>query len=412
MMLPRRRAALLLTILTSAVVLSAAPAEAAPINPTISGFSPKQGPVGSQVQIFGNDFQGAQDVKFNGASAPGFSVVSQQEIDATVPREATTGRIQVLRGPDTATSSSNFTVVVVDADLLISMSESVDPVVANSPLTYTLTVHNAGPSDAAFAVLDDTLPAEVIFSSANSLGTYDAGTGHVTWDLGTVPKGTNVTRSLIVEPIHPEAPMSNSATVSSWANDPTTPNTVTTDTTVVPEPGVHYFSVRDGGITPAFHHVAMGETVQWDFYGPGAHRITDSHGLGLIDTGLRSPIDIFRFTFNQSAEIRTKDLDTFPMNTNKIVVPVQTSPASGTKSTSFQVTWALAPPPSGLGVDVQVKRPGGVWKPWRRFQDTLLSATYVPDAGPGTYYFRTRIRNALNTARSRFGPPVPITVTG
>ncbi len=411
-MLPQRHAALLLSILTSTVVLAAAPAEAAPPNPTISGFSPKQGPVGSQVQIFGNDFQGTQDVKFNDTSAPGFSIVSEQEIDAAVPRAATTGRIQVVRGPDTATSSSNFSVVVVDADLQINMSESADPIVADSLLTYTLTVHNAGPSDAAFAVLDDTLPAEVMFSSASSGGAYDANTGHVTWDLGTVATGTNLTRTLVVEPIHPEAPMSNGATVNSAANDPTTPNTATTDTTVVPEPAVHYFSVRDGRITPAFHHVTLGETVQWDFFGPSAHRITDSQGLGLFDTGLRSPIDSYRFTFNQSAEIRTKDLDTFPLNTNKIVVPVETGPASGTSSTTFRVTWALAPPPSGLGVDVQIRRPGGVWVPWRRFQSTRLSDTYVPDAGPGTYYFRTRMRNALNTARSRFGPPVPITVTG
>jgi uncharacterized repeat protein (TIGR01451 family) len=284
---------------------------------------------------------------------------------------------------------------------------------ADTLLTYTISVYDPDSSDASGAVLTDTIPADTKFSSASGGGSFDAGTGIVTWTVGTVPHQGSVTRTLTIEPIHPEAPMTNVAHVDSSSNDPSSGNnTVSTTTTVNPEPGVHYFSVRDAGITPSFHRVAMGETVQWDFFGPGAHQITDSHGLGYLDTGLHSPIDTWRFTFNQSAEFRTKDLDTFPLNTNKIVVPVQPSPSAGTHLTTFLVTWALTPPPTGLGVDVQIKRPGGVWQSWRRFQTTGLSDSFVPDAGAGTYYFRTRMRNSANTAHSRFGPAMPITVTG
>jgi uncharacterized repeat protein (TIGR01451 family) len=410
----KRQTALLLAIFSSGVLLVAAPAQAGIPHPTISGFSPTQGPIGTGVRIFGTDFQGASTVDFNGTPATPVDLVSHTEIDVGVPQGATTGRIHVVHGQETATSPSSFTVTTgfAAADLSLSVTESADPVVADTPLTYTLSVQDADNNDASGAVLTDTLPAETRFSSASSSGSFDAGTRVVTWDLGTVPRLSRVTRTLTIEPIHPEAPMTNVAHVDSSSNDPSSGNnTASTTTTVNPEPGVHYFSVRDGGITPSFHDVALGETVQWDFFGPSAHRIIDSHGLGYLDTGLHAPIDTWRFTFNQSAEFRTKDLDTFPLNTNKIVVPVQTSPSVGTPSTTFLVTWALAAPPTGLGVDVQIKRPGGVWQHWRRFQTTRLSDSFVPDTGLGTYSFRTRMRNAANTSRSRFGPPVPITVT-
>jgi uncharacterized repeat protein (TIGR01451 family) len=311
---------------------------------------------------------------------------------------------------ETATSSSDFTVQGPGADLWLQLDESADPIVAGSVLTYTVAVNDAGPGPAVGTTLVDTLPPDVMFASASDGGTYDAATGTVTWDVGTIDAGASATRQLDVRPVHPEYPMSNSASATTSSPDPGSPNSNSIDTTVNPEPGVHYISVRDGGVTPSFHRVALGDTVQWDFFGPSAHEITDAHGLGLFDTGLRSPIDTYRFKFDQSAEIRTKDLDAFPLNTGKLVVPVQVAPGSGDQTTAFQVTWALTQPQAGMVDDIQIKRPGGQWGHWMGGQTTTLQSAFTPDAGPGTYAFRSRLRNMTNGAKSRFGPPVSITV--
>lgn len=51
------------------------------------------------------------------------------------------------------------TIVVRRADLVVSKSTSVAEVVAGSPVAYTITVYNAGPSDAPDVSVRDTLPA-------------------------------------------------------------------------------------------------------------------------------------------------------------------------------------------------------------------------------------------------------------
>jgi hypothetical protein len=77
--------------------------------PTISGFNPNSGPVGTSVTINGSNFTGATSVKFNGTSAT-FTVDSASKITATVPSGATTGKITVTTPGGTATSSASFTV--------------------------------------------------------------------------------------------------------------------------------------------------------------------------------------------------------------------------------------------------------------------------------------------------------------
>jgi IPT/TIG domain/Laminin G domain len=77
--------------------------------PTITGFSPTSGPVGSSVTITGSAFTGASAVSFNGTTAS-FTVNSDGQISATVPLGATDGPISVTNPTDTGTSSTEFTV--------------------------------------------------------------------------------------------------------------------------------------------------------------------------------------------------------------------------------------------------------------------------------------------------------------
>jgi uncharacterized repeat protein (TIGR01451 family) len=405
-----RQLAALIPPLLIAVALIAPPALAAPPQPAINSFNPASGVVGTSVQISGSEFKGVNSVTFNGTPAS-FVVSSQSLITTSVPAGATTGPIRVARHGWTATGPSDFTVLPSDPDLTLGVSESADPVVADSTLTYTLTVRNVGGSTADGTTLVDTLPPEVIFHSASDGGTYDGAANTVTWSLGSVGSGATVVETLAIQPIHPEFPMTNSASLTTTSTDPGSPNTVTTDTEVDPQPGTHYVSVSDSGSTPFYRGLSLGDTVQWDFLGPSDHEIMDSHGLGYLDTGMHGPLSYWRFTFDLSAELRTTDLDAFPSNLGKITVPPQVAPSTGTTTDSFLVVWALQQPPPNIVEDVQIKRPGGTWVHWRHRQGLLTQDQFVPDAGPGTYAFRSRIRNVSNHAVSRFGPPVTIAVT-
>ncbi len=77
--------------------------------PTLTGFSPTSGPIGTNVVITGSNFTGATAVAFNGTGAT-FTINSDTQITATVPTGATTGTISVTAPGGIATSGSSFTV--------------------------------------------------------------------------------------------------------------------------------------------------------------------------------------------------------------------------------------------------------------------------------------------------------------
>jgi uncharacterized repeat protein (TIGR01451 family) len=96
----------------------------------------------------------------------------------------------------------------------LSLSKTVDngsPNVGNS-INYTVTVRNAGPSNATGVVIADPLPAGVTFQQAlASVGSYDAASGR--WTIGTVIAGGAVTLTLRVR-VDVATPVTNTASVA------------------------------------------------------------------------------------------------------------------------------------------------------------------------------------------------------
>ena len=83
--------------------------------PTISSFSPTNGPVGTSVTLTGTGFTGANRVEFNGVDAT-FTVVSDTQITTTVPTGATDGPISVrVPSEGEGFSSTNFDVTLTHA---------------------------------------------------------------------------------------------------------------------------------------------------------------------------------------------------------------------------------------------------------------------------------------------------------
>ncbi|MDF0643088.1 MAG: IPT/TIG domain-containing protein [Nitrospira sp.] len=85
--------------------------------PTITNFTPTEGPAGTSVTITGTNFDSVpanNTVQFNGVTAVVTSAAATT-IVATVPPGATTGPITVTTAAGTATSATNFTVLAAPA---------------------------------------------------------------------------------------------------------------------------------------------------------------------------------------------------------------------------------------------------------------------------------------------------------
>ena len=64
--------------------------------------------------------------------------------------------------PNTANDTDTETTTVqARADLSITKDDTPDPVTAGGALSYTITVNNAGPSDAQAVTVNDTLPGQL-----------------------------------------------------------------------------------------------------------------------------------------------------------------------------------------------------------------------------------------------------------
>ncbi len=129
-------------------------------------------------------------------------------------------------------SASEDTTITTRADLSITKTDSVDPVVAGTPLTYTLTVANKGPSDARFVEVSDTLPAGVTFTATS--GCQEDPAGVATCTLGTIPAGGSK-RYTVTAMVKPSASgsLTNQASVSSQTVEAVPGDESTSESTAV-----------------------------------------------------------------------------------------------------------------------------------------------------------------------------------
>jgi uncharacterized repeat protein (TIGR01451 family) len=95
------------------------------------------------------------------------------------------------------------TVVRPAADLSITKSDWPDPATVEEPLTYTITITNAGPDDATDVTVTDTLPIDVDFGTATPSQGSCSGTNPVICDLGTLTSGATATITIVVTPTMP-----------------------------------------------------------------------------------------------------------------------------------------------------------------------------------------------------------------
>jgi uncharacterized repeat protein (TIGR01451 family) len=149
--------------------------------------------------------------------------------------------------PDPNTSNNSATGRVsfrAVSDLALTKTDSPDPVVAGTNLTYTLQVTNSGPSPAPNVVVTDALSGQVSFVSATpSQGSCQAGvvpgdpTKPLKCNLGTLASGGAPATVTVIVTVKADVPtgttLVNNAEVSSDNADSNTANNVQTASTTV-----------------------------------------------------------------------------------------------------------------------------------------------------------------------------------
>ena len=114
------------------------------------------------------------------------------------------------------------TTVITSADLLLSKTDTPDPVTAGALLTYTLTLTNSGPSNALGVVLTDMLQTpEVSFVSVLPTPVCSHAAGVVSCALGTLAPDEVIPVTIVVQ-VQTDAagPLANDAVASASTSDP------------------------------------------------------------------------------------------------------------------------------------------------------------------------------------------------
>lgn len=141
-------------------------------------------------------------------------------------------------------------------DVAITMTDSPDPATVAQPLTYNMTVSNAGPLPATNVTVTDTLQAGLDYvSAAPNQGTCTFAAPTVTCALGTIPVGSTAIVSLVVTPTV-AGTYTNTATVTRAEDDLNPANDTATQTTIavaagtpslcIPRPKVEVSVTNDG----------------------------------------------------------------------------------------------------------------------------------------------------------------------
>ncbi|HMF95002.1 MAG TPA: hypothetical protein VKE96_11940 [Vicinamibacterales bacterium] len=169
------------------------------------------------------------------------SVASQAEIDP-----------DPLNNSDAASVNAAAT-----ADLHVSLEVSNPSPPLGSPVTFTISVTNLGPSPAILATVRDLLPAGLTFVSATaSQGTYEVATGD--WTLGVIPVTRSETLAITARLDQPRS-VTNVAALQRSA--PADPNPANDAMSVVLTPSV----IADLAVTvtPGATTVDPGATLVW-----------------------------------------------------------------------------------------------------------------------------------------------------
>jgi uncharacterized repeat protein (TIGR01451 family) len=247
-----------------------------PAGTTFVSFNQNSGPV---FNCSGTTSITCSNASFAAGATATFTLVVSVPADATGTITNTanlaTTTIDTNNGNDTSTAN---TTVTQNADLSVTKSGP-SAAAVGTDVAYTITVSNAGPSDASSVTLSDTIPAPMSFVSMqqNSGPVFNcSGTTTVTCTLATFVPGASASFTLTVH-VNSAGGISNTATISATTSDPNSGNNTSTVNTNLAQSAD--LAVTKSGPTAAAVGTDVAYTITVSNAGP-----SDASAVTLSDT--------------------------------------------------------------------------------------------------------------------------------
>lgn len=290
----------------------------------------------------------------------GDSATVRVEFEAEQPGDINDRATVSSETPDPESSNNEDTdsvTVTPASDLVLSKSDSPDPVVAGEGLTYTLTITNDGPSDAPAVVVRDMLPAGITLDSVAGTGGAKCTEGTpgdpsdpTTCEFGTLGASTSesVTINATVLP-DTRGTIRNEAEASSDNPDPDDRNnSVREDTLVEGEADLTVSKTSDKSTYKAGEEIVY--TVTAENLGPSdARNVEVVDELPLDDSKIIYVSDDQGCTYDSSSHTVTCSVGTLdPGDTFTVNITVDTtSEVDGVITNKATVTSTTTDPDGG-----------------------------------------------------------------
>ena len=220
-----------------------------------------------------------------------------------------------------------------NSNLALTITDTPDPVLQNTSLTYTVNVKNMGPNQATGVRVVDELPAGATFISASHPGcTHNSGI--VTCNLNNMNNGANVQFTIVVMPIT-AGNITNYVTASANQNDLNSTNNTDIESTVVsPLTGSNLSLVKSDSTDPVEIGDNITYTLQVTNNGP-----ENATGVTVTDT-LPASVTFVSASpgCSHSSGIVTCTIGNLSASANTSVQIVVTTTAAGSINNSASVT--------------------------------------------------------------------------
>ena len=173
-----------------------------------------------------------------------------QGVSGTITNTASVNYKDALGNPFAQVTATDVDNIVASSNLSITKTDSTDPVNPGQAVVYTLTVNNAGPSNATNVVVSDTVPSQYTVTSVTSPTGSCGNVGNVvTCNLAAFASGAAawvITVNVTVKATTVGGTYVNTATVSATEADPTPANNTANDNNTVRATGDLALTKTDG----------------------------------------------------------------------------------------------------------------------------------------------------------------------
>ncbi len=160
-----------------------------------------------------------------------------QGVTGTITNTARVNYTDALGNPFAQVTATDVDNIVASSNLSITKTDAPDPVNPGQAVVYTVTVNNAGPSDATNLVVSDNVPSQYTVTGVTSpAGTCGNVGNSVTCTRPAFARGAAawvITINVTVNAATPGGTYVNTATVSATETDPTPANNTANDSNTV-----------------------------------------------------------------------------------------------------------------------------------------------------------------------------------